>query len=275
MYGRVCFPNVPWYEGYEKLTITGTYYRDSRAGCFQQYVVVPQHTVCHIPSNLSFESASCLGVAGLTAAMTLWRWLQILRTHAALHTTDPIPHPEYLLIWGGSSVTAQFAIQIASRSGVKVIAVASSKTKSLVESLGAAHVIVRDGKSGDEIVAEIRGIAGDDITRAIDLVGTETAQYCLNALSTEKECVFAPLAMISSKAVVPRNVTVETVEMKQFVLDPASRVHALELGNLIEDGSVKLPSIDVLEGGLDSVQLGLERLKRGDMQGRKLVVSFA
>jgi hypothetical protein len=44
---------------------------------------------------------------------------------------------------------------------------------------------------------------------------------------------------------------------------------------LIEDGSVKLPNIDVLEGGLDSVQTGLERLKRGDMSGRKLVVSFA
>jgi hypothetical protein len=81
--------------------------------------------------------------------------------------------------------------------------------------------------------------------------------------------------MISGKAVVPSNVKVETVEMKQFVLDPTSRVHALELGNLIEDGSMKLPNIDVLEGGLDSIQAGLERLKKGDMQGRKLVVSFA
>jgi NADPH:quinone reductase-like Zn-dependent oxidoreductase len=125
--------------------------------------------------------------------MTLWRWLQIPRTHAALHTTDPIPHPEYLLIWGGSSVTAQFAIQIAARSGVKVIAVASSKTAALVESLGAAHVIVRDSKSGEKIVNEIRGIAGDDITRAIDLVGTETAQHCLSALSTEKDVYICAL----------------------------------------------------------------------------------
>ena len=206
--------------------------------------------------------------------MALWRWLQIPRTHARLHTTDPIPHPEYLLIWGGSSVTAQFAIQLAARSGIKVIAVASSKTKALVESLGVKYVVVRNGKTGEEIVAEIRGVAGNNITRAIDLVGTETAQYCLNALSTEKECTFVPLAMISGKAVIPSNVTVERVEMKQFVLDPASRVHALELGSLIEEGIVKLPSIDVLEGGLNSVQAGLERLKRGDMEGRKLVVRF-
>lgn len=206
--------------------------------------------------------------------MTLWRWLQIPHIHVA----KPDAHDEldeYLLVWGGSSVTAQFAIQIASNSGVKIIAVASSKTASMVQALGAAHVVVRDGKTGAEIVAEIREIAGDNVTKAIDLVGTETAQYCLDAFSKEKKCLFAPLAMISSKAVVPANVSVETVEMKQFVLDPESRVHALGLERLLAEGSVRLPEIDVIKGGLDSVQEGLERLKKGDMGGRKLVVSFA
>jgi NADPH:quinone reductase-like Zn-dependent oxidoreductase len=247
----------------------GTYYRDSRAGCFQQYIVVPQHTVCHIPAGLSFESAACLGVAGLTAAMTLRKWLQICAP------IENYSNPEYLLVWGGSSVTAQFAIQIAKQSGVNVIAVASSKTRDLVERLGARHVVVRDNKNGNEIVKEIRNIAGNEVTRAIDLVGSETAQYCLDALSTEKSCLFAPLAMISSKASVPSNITIETVEMKQFVLDPASKIYAMELERFIAEGSVNLPSIDVLEGGLESIQMGLERLKKGDMQGRKLVVSFA
>lgn len=144
-------------------------------------------------------------------------------------------------------MTAQFAIQLAARSGVKVIAVASSKNRALVESLGAKYLDVRNGKNREDIVAEIRRIAGNDITTAIDVVGAETAQYCLNALSTEKDCIFAPLAMVSNSAIVPSNVRVETVEMKQFVLDPASRVHALELGNLVEEGAIKLPSIDVLK----------------------------
>jgi NADPH:quinone reductase-like Zn-dependent oxidoreductase len=204
--------------------------------------------------------------------MTLWRWLDIPSTPLLRLDTDAAP--EYLLIWGGSSVTAQFAIQIAAKSGVKVIAVASSKTRALVESLGAAYVVERDGKTGEEIVAAIRSIAGDSVTKAIDLVGTETAQYCLDAMSTEKKCWFAPLAMISSKAIIPANVSVETVEMKQFVLDPTSKVHAVELERLLADGAVKLPSIEIIGGGLESIQPGLERLKRGDMQGKKLVVSF-
>ena len=171
-------------------------------------------------------------------------------------------------------MTGQFAIQITVRCGLNVIAVTSKKTKSLAQGLG-AHVVTRDGKSEEEIVAELRSIAGNNITRAIDLVGTHTANYCLQALSTDKPAFFAPLAMISSKAVIPENISVETVEMKQFVLDAESKEHALELNRLVEEGLIALPSIEVLEGGLDSIQEGLERLKRGDMVGRKLIVSMS
>jgi NADPH:quinone reductase-like Zn-dependent oxidoreductase len=253
----------------EELIFSGTYYKDRRAGCFQQYVTVPSHTVLPLPSNLSFESAACLGVAGLTAAMTLWRWLEV-----PMAPQPSSPTAEYLLLWGGSTVTGQFAIQIAIRCGLEVIAITSSKTQSLAQSLGANHVIARDGKTEDEIISEIRSIAGDNITRAIDLVGTTTASYCLQAFSTKKKCIFAPLAMISSKAVIPENVRVETVEMKQFVLNPESRVYALELNRLVEGGQIKLPDVEVLEGGLDVVTEGLERLKRGDMKGKKIVVKM-
>ena len=250
-----------------RLTISGTYYRDRRAGCFQQYVTVPAHTVLPLPSNLSFDHAACLGVAGLTASMTLWRWLEVPMTPQSSSS-----EAEYLLLWGGSAVTGQFAIQITTRCGLKVIAVTSSKTQTLAQSLGAHHVVIRDGKTEAEIVAEIRSIAGDNITKAIDLVGTKTANFCMEAMSTSKQGIFAPLAMISSKAVIPANIRVETVEMKQFVLNEESRIYALELNRLVETGTIKLPDIHVLEGGLDVVIGGLERLKGGDMAGKKMVV---
>jgi hypothetical protein len=94
----------------------------------------------------------------------------------------------------------------------------------------------------------------------------------MQAMSTEKQGIFAPLAMISSKAVIPENIRVETVEMKQFVLNAESRMYALELNRLVESGNIKLPDIHVLEGGLDVVTDGLERLKGGDMAGKKIVV---
>lgn len=177
------------------------------------------------------------------------------------------------MIWGGSTITGQFAIQIAKRCGLEVIAVTSAKTKYLAENLGAT-VVVRDGKTEDEIISSILAIGGDNITRAVDLVGPRTANYCLEAFSKDekRKCLFAPLAMISSKAQVPENVQVETVEMKQFVLSEESRVYAVELNRLVGRGEVVLPGLEVLEQGLESVVEGLERLKRGDMQGRKMVV---
>lgn len=203
--------------------------------------------------------------------MTLWRWLQVPGS-PKIDEPSTIPRTGSLLIWGGSTITAQFAIQIAVMGGLKVIAVTSSRTKSLVESLGAAHVITRDGKSGSQIVAEIRDLCGDDITRGIDLVGTETAAYCLDALSQSRATLFAPLAMLSSKTTVPANVSVETVEMKQFVLNPECQVYARAFNQLVAEGKIVLPQIDVLEGGLHVIEEGLERVKKGDMAGRKVVV---
>jgi len=248
---------------------TSTYYRDARAGCFQDHVIVPQHTVLPIPGDLEFEAAACLGVAALTASMTLWKWLQVPRKISP----DLTAEKECLLVWGGSTVTGQFAIQIALQSGLEVIAVTSSKTHFLAESLGADHVIVRDGRSNDEIVEAIRAVGGDRITRALDLVGNDTAPFSLKALSKTRPSLFAPLAMMKTQEV-PENVEVLTVEMKQFVLDKSSTVYAEDLNELIASGQLKLPELEILKGGLSAVQDGLERLKKGDMGGKKIVVSW-
>jgi NADPH:quinone reductase-like Zn-dependent oxidoreductase len=88
---------------------TSTYYRDIRSGCFQDYVIAPRHTVKRIPDNLSFEDAACLGVCGLTAAMTLWKWLEV----PIFNTAQPISKTDgnLLLVWGGSSITGQFIMK--------------------------------------------------------------------------------------------------------------------------------------------------------------------
>lgn len=259
--------NVSGFQQGERVW-TSTYYKDVRAGCFQEYVVVPSHTVLPIPSTVPFEAAACLGVAALTAGMSLWKWLGVSVPSANTGRDDD----EWLLVWGGSTVTGQFATQFAVHSGVKVITVNSAETKTLSEGLGATHVVVRDGKSDEDVVEEIRSATGGNITRAIDLVGTKTAALCLRAVSTEQSVQFAPLAMISSSQQVPDNVVVHTVEMKQFVLDKTNVCYTEELGKLLEGGKVVLPQLHLVEGGLDVVEESLELLKKGNMKGKKLVV---
>ncbi|KAI0377297.1 GroES-like protein [Hypomontagnella monticulosa] len=281
-----CLPEFPWVTGREMSGVvakvgsavttfsegdcvwTSTYYKDVRAGCFQEYVVVPSHTVLPIPSKVPFEAAACLGVAALTAAMTLWKWLDVPIAQLTVGDVEE----QWLLIWGGSTVTGQFATQLANLSGIKVVTVNSAETKSLSERLGARYVVVRDGKTDEQVINEIRAVTGNRLTRAIDLVGPKTAALALDAVSKVEPVAFAPLAMMSDSQFIPKNVIVHTIEMKQFVLDRRNVRYTEALGKLLEEGKIALPELHLIEGGLESVQSGLEMLKKGNLKGKKLVV---
>lgn len=256
-----------------------TYYKDRRAGCFQDLVVVPQHTVFTIPTCLDFTSAASLGVGALTAAMSLWRWLNVPMSLEPSSRDDPIgpvtKPKEMLLVWGGSTVTGQFAIQIAAQAGLDVIAVCSQSTAALVASLGAKFVVTYTSKTDAQIVKEIVSTAGDRLTKAIDLVGPKTAKLVLQVIEACGNPVdFAPLAFMSSKGPVPPNAIVHTVEMKQFVLDKQSEKYGARLNEMIERKHLKIPKLRILHGGLGAVEEGLTRLKAGDLTGEKLIVAM-
>ncbi|KAK3356824.1 chaperonin 10-like protein [Lasiosphaeria hispida] len=284
-----CLPALPWIVGREMAGVvegvgagvegakrgdrvwTSTYYKDRRAGCFQELVVVPEHTVSPVPRNLDFAAASCLGVGGLTAAMTLWRWLGLPMHPPAVEGESR----QAILIWGGSTVTGQFAVQMAAHVGWDVIAVCSDRTADLVRQLGSRHVVTYSGKSDREIVDEIHFLGQGRIAKAIDLVGPKTARVVLDVIARVGGVVdFAPLAFMSSREVIPASARVHNVEMKQFVLDTTSEVYARRLNELVESGVVAIPKLRVIQG-LESVEGGLKQLKEGDLVGEKLVVSIS
>ncbi|KAL1894355.1 hypothetical protein Sste5346_005854 [Sporothrix stenoceras] len=303
-----CLPSLPWITGREMAGVvdavgsdvekvkvgdavwTTTYYKDRRAGCFQELVVVPQHTVFPIPETLDFHTAACLGVAGVTAAMTLWQWLNVPmrpKESPEATTTDEMTDAAsgvstdtgVFLIWGGSTVTGQFAIQLAAHAGLQVVAVCSEATADLVRARGATHVVTYTGKTDMHVIGEILCCAAGRLTRAIDLVGARTAKLCLQVIAASGRTAadpvdFAPLAFMSSKDVIPANARVHTVEIKQFVLNDESGVVGERLNELVASGAVLLPAVRVLEGGLAAVEQGLAMVKSGNLDGRKLVVSF-
>lgn len=265
---------------------TSTYYRDCRAGCFQEYVVVPKHTVVPIPACVPAENAATLGVPALTAAMTLWKWLGVsmpakaARNDSAYSSdcsdSEGRDNRKWILVWGGAAVTGQYLTQFAAMSGLRVVTVVGSSTKGLSLALGAEVAISRDGKTEEEVLAEITAATGGaEITLAADLVGGSTAAQCLKAVSATETVQFAPLNFMSKDQVVPENVTAHTVEMKRYVLDESAVVYSDELNRLLNAGEVVLPEIHVIEGGLDAVPGALDMLKNGTMKGKKLVVRIA
>jgi NADPH:quinone reductase-like Zn-dependent oxidoreductase len=226
-----------------------------------------------MPPDMDFESASCLGVGALTAAMTLWKWMDVPMPSRLQHPTPTDADPP-LLIWGGGAVTGQFATQLAAKAGIPVIVVGSLRTADLLKKLGATHVVSRDGKSDEDIVAEVRAISQGRISRAIDLVGEKTVPLCLQCMSSDTPGTLAPLAMMAKDQSIPENVAVANVEMKRFVLDKSSKIYSQELNRLLADGQIELPEMEIIPGGLSKVEEGLERLKAGTANGKKLVVSL-
>lgn len=282
---KFCMPSLPWINGREcageiealgagvkglhigQRVWTSTYYRDRRAGCFQELVVAPEHTVLALPESMGFEDAACLGVAGLTAAMTLWKWFGLPMGPAVEAGGE-----RFVLIWGGATITGQFAVQIAVEAGLKVITVASKRMRQRLLDLGAHHVVVRDGRSLEDIASEVRQIGRDDIVYGVDLVGPQSAAYGVGCLSRQQAAKFAPLAVPAPPIDAPENVEMVNVEMKRFVLDPTSRKYAVRLTELVAEGKVTVPERMVLTGGLAAVEDGLRRLRSGETDGKKLVV---
>jgi NADPH:quinone reductase-like Zn-dependent oxidoreductase len=99
------------------------------AGAFAEYVTVREsRAVASKPTNISFEQAAAVPIAGLTA-------LQALRDKAGVAAGQRV------LINGASGGVGTFAVQIAKSMGAYVTGVCSTRNVDLVRSLGADMVI--------------------------------------------------------------------------------------------------------------------------------------
>ncbi|PCH34501.1 NAD(P)-binding protein [Wolfiporia cocos MD-104 SS10] len=97
-------------------------------GVLTEYRLFPAHSLVHIPSHLSYEEASTLPCAALTA-------------YNALMGLRPLKGGDYVLVQGTGGVSI-FGLQFAVASGATVIATSSSDKKlEIAKKLGAKHLI--------------------------------------------------------------------------------------------------------------------------------------
>ena len=116
-------------------------------GGLAEYALAPEKALIFKPVDLSFEDASALPMAAVTA-------LQALRNKGCIQKGHQV------LIIGSGGGVGTFAVQLAKFFGATVTAICSSDNIGLSQSLGADHVIdytkenfLKNGKSYDLIVA--------------------------------------------------------------------------------------------------------------------------
>jgi NADPH:quinone reductase-like Zn-dependent oxidoreductase len=139
-----------------------------KQGLLGEYFLFPRTGIVKIPGFLSFEEASCLPCAALTA----WN---------ALYGLLPVRPGQTVLLQGTGGVST-FGLQIAHAAGAKTIVTSSSDAKlAKAKQLGATHVI--NYRKTPDWAAEAKKITnGIGVDYIIEVGGTLTLQASFDAI---------------------------------------------------------------------------------------------
>ncbi|KAJ6533464.1 alcohol dehydrogenase superfamily protein [Mycena sp. CBHHK59/15] len=138
-------------------------------GVLMEYRTFPAHSLVAIPSHLSYEEASTLPCAALTAY------------NALLSGFEPLKAGDTVLVQGTGGVSI-FALQFAVASGATVIATSSSDEKlQIATKLGAKHVInYKKTPNWNEEVLKLTDGLGVD--RVLEVAGNSTLARSISSL---------------------------------------------------------------------------------------------
>ncbi|RAH53140.1 alcohol dehydrogenase [Aspergillus piperis CBS 112811] len=138
-------------------------------GLLGEYFIFPKLGVVKIPDYLTFEEASCLPCAALTA----WN---------ALYGLVPIRPGQTVLLQGTGGVST-FGLQIAHAAGATTIVTSSSDEKlAKAKELGATHLI-NYRKNPDWAVEAKRLTKGNGVDHIIEVGGTLTLQQSFDSIA--------------------------------------------------------------------------------------------
>lgn len=145
-------------------------------GAFAEYVCVTEKRLVLKPANISFEEASTVFVAGITA-------LQALRDKRQIKSGQKV------LIVGASGGVGTFTVQLAKYFGAEVTGVCSTRNLELVRSIGADKVI--------DYIKEDFTNASQKYDLIIDNIANRSAVNLKRALSPNGICVIVGFSSLS------------------------------------------------------------------------------
>jgi NADPH:quinone reductase-like Zn-dependent oxidoreductase len=133
-------------------------------GTYAELVTVPEGFLAHMPENLSFEEASALPLAGLTAHQSLERL--------------GVRGGETLFVTGGAGGVGHLAVQLGIARGARVIASGSPASHDFLRALGAEPVDYHDAAMPEHV----RELTHGGADAAFELFGGDGQEQAFAAL---------------------------------------------------------------------------------------------
>ncbi|KAL2810563.1 chaperonin 10-like protein [Aspergillus granulosus] len=252
-------------------------------GSFAEYLKVEESLAWKIPEGMSDAQAATYGIAAVTAVLAL-SYLDVPWPDIENGGQSAPAKKAPILIYSGASNVGLFAIQLAKRAGLEVIVTASPRSFDLVKRYGADAVFdYRSPTAASEITA-----AYPNIRRAFDCFSEgKSAEFCAGVLNSGKVITLLSAGKPTKPDIEYTFLMVFTVFGKQFqMMAPLGPVFpvAPSNGELLRKFYARLPGLcgdalrppatTITRGGLDEVLKGLDRLRRGEARGTKLVVEL-
>lgn len=259
-------------------------YGDSDVSTFQEYIKLPAEIVAKTPKNISDVEAAGVVLATHAGATAFYD-----KTGHGLKApwTDggsEVGKGKGIVILGGSSSVGQYAIQLARLSGFeRIVTNASAAHHEYLKELGAHVVLDRNASTAQDFQKALDGFPVELVFDTIavkqtQLLGVETLQ----ATDTKNSNVVI-VGLVDEEAKKLGESKEPHVSVKGIMgiaLAPHLRylITALtdSLGGeegWIASGKFKPNKVEVIKGGLEKVQEGLEKNKAG-VSGVKVVIQL-
>lgn len=147
-------------------------------GVFAEYAVIEASLVFPIPDSVSYQEAAVLPLAFGTAVQALFQRLKLPEPSKPTSSAFPV------LIYGGTTSVGSYAVQLAKKAGLFVIATGSKKNNAFLKSLGADATIDYNDADWPE---QVRTLTNDGLSHAFDCIAEKgSPQGIAKALSSTK-----------------------------------------------------------------------------------------
>lgn len=262
--------------------VAGMHVMDTPRGTYAEYTVCPQQSVFHIPESLSFEEAATIPLALYTAAVGLYRNLQLpLPTDRSDEKIGATKTP--LIINGASSAVGAFALKLAKLNpSIGPIIVTAGSRADFVKALGGADAIL-DYKSAN-IVAEFNeALGGNKVSHVFDASNSvqsvnyltsvlePTGRYtCTTGVKGEQSEILAKWGGWFEQIWVG-SIHEDKLAGGKWFGSIISRLTEI----LLVEGKLEAHPYEIVEGGLNGVEAALLKLKNRKSGNEKFVTRIA
>ncbi|PSR78344.1 chaperonin 10-like protein [Coniella lustricola] len=243
-------------------------------GSFAEYALAWQHTTAHLPANTSFEEGAAVPLAALTAAVGLYRHLNLPQPWTP--ATDETP----LVIYGAASAVGIYTVQLAKLAGISPLICIAGKSIAHVESFldtKKGDVII-DYREGDEAIVEgIKKAAnGRKLLHAYDAVSEHGSWENLSKALSPGATITTVLPT-KHEEVIPESIKISRTMVGSVHEEDKDLgfVYMRYFARGLQQGFFKPQPQTVVPGGLNGVKEGLSNLKEGKANAVKFVFRIA